>query len=548
MKIDFRQGIVSYQEQNFLQATGGGSAVNLVTSSGNVVVAFAQRTADYLHVENNDVPAAWSGISVGTTTWLYWDINPKTAIRTFGFTTVQPTSGPTQPAILTTDLHWFDTVNNVMKVYDGTRFLERIRVFAARINGTSLFPMGSNTARPFAGTQVGINRTTFAGQILFAEGLPVVVSLPGTFSPTSTNPFARNFIFATTETEFLMGGSQKVNSIRLESDVTTALATQNLAAFDVVKYSGFGRIQPAGYNDTSTTTIGIVTDSAGINTIATVILQGVITNPSWNWATVGAELFILENGELTENDPNLTTPSVYSVSKPPVARVLSATEIIFMQGLGKVGPRGLSPASINTIGDVVITNAQAGEILQFEGSPQQWRNSLLELDELVDVNLGSPVVDEDFLQYNSSSNEWVNRTRRNASVGYFGVEPVVRNTSQSFVTSDAGKGIIRTNNSGSVTWTLTNGPFELGDVITLNRMHDADSVTVVIGPNVRVVSAVDGSVSFGSPPLTLGQPSQATLWLVELAGGSPQGVGSPHGSPVTFSYDTWMVNGTNITL
>jgi hypothetical protein len=290
MKINFRQGIVTYQEstggQTFLQVPAAGT-VNII---GEVTVAFAHRTANYLHVENNTVAPAWTSVPTSGDAWLYWDIDTQTANVTYGHTTVQPTSGPTQPGTLSTDLHWFDTVNNLMKVYDGTRFLERIRVFAARINGTSLFPMGSNTALPFAGTQVGLNQIAFAGQILFSLGLPVIVNTSNSFSPPA---FGRAYVFATTETAFVTGGSQKINTIRLESDFVTATAAQNLAAYDVVKYNASGNLEAAGYNDTNTTMIGIITDDVSVNSVATVVLQGIIKNEDWSWTTIGAELFIL---------------------------------------------------------------------------------------------------------------------------------------------------------------------------------------------------------------------------------------------------------------
>ena len=577
MKIDFRQGIVSYPEttggQAFLQATGGGAAVNILTGSGVTTVAFAQRTADYLYVENNTVTSAWSSLPI-TEAWLYWDINPQTAIITYGYTEVQPTSGTTQPGILVTDQHWFDTASNVMKVYDGTRWLEKIRVFAARIVGTTISPMGSNASKPFAGTQVGVNQTTFAGAILYAQGLPVIVSIPGTHSPTTTNPFSRNFIFATTETEFIAGSSQKVTNIRLESDIATASAAQNLAAYDVVKYSAFGVVEPADYNDTSTTTIGMVTDDVSIGEVVTVVLQGTVTNEAWNWTVVGQELFILTSGELTASDPNLTTPSLYPASKPPVARVVSEKEIIFMQGLGKVGPRGLNPESINTIGDVEILNPVGGEVLKFTGSPETWRNGSVALDEISDVELtsvsasqalvfsgspqlwrnsdvlasafGSPIVNNDLIQFDSSVSNWVNRTNRAANVGYFGVEPVTRNTSGAFVATDAGKAVFSSATGSpipaSIVWTLNAGVFELGDVVTLVRRLNASSVTVTPGAGVEIVSSVDGTTTLGagspfvgSPQaaiLTLDNPTQATLYFVEI------------GSP---GVDTWLINGTGVT-
>ena len=46
--------------------------------------------------------------------------------------------------------------------------------------------------------------------------------------------------------------------------------------------------------------------SSPISEIVSVVHQGVITNEDWNWTTVGQELFILTNGELTASDPNMT--------------------------------------------------------------------------------------------------------------------------------------------------------------------------------------------------------------------------------------------------
>ncbi len=416
MRITFRQGIVTHAEstggQAFLQSVGGGG-FDII---GDVTVAFAQRNADYLHVEVNTVAPAWEGVPTSGDAWLFWDIDTQSAVVTYGNTIVQPTSGSTEPTGVA-DLHWYDTANKTMFVFEGGKFVEKIRVFSARINGTSIFPLGSNLAKPFTGTQVGINQTTFAGQILFAEGLPVIISVSGVFIPgqilvgspprVTANPFARVYTFATTETPFLMGGSQKVNTIRLESDVVTAAADQNLGAYQVVKYNAAGNLELASYNDVESTTIGIVVDSHINGEIATVILQGKITNEQWNWPNVGAELFVETNGNLTETDPNLSTPSVFPVSKPPVARVLNSKEIIFMQGLGKVGPRGLNPESIGTIGDVTLTQpVTAGEVLQF--IDEQWRNDRPLIDDLEDVLINTPLVGQS-LVYVGSPLLWRNQ-------------------------------------------------------------------------------------------------------------------------------------------
>jgi hypothetical protein len=545
MKINFRQGIVTYEQstggQAFLQVPSAGTA-NII---GEVTVAFAHRTANYLHVQVDSVSPAWVSLPTTGDVWIYWDIDVKTAALTYGYTQVQPTSGNTQPTAVN-DLHWFDTVTNTMKVYETNRWQERIRVFAARINGTQIFPMGSTAATPYAGSQVGINSVAYAGQILFASSLPVIVNTSNSFSPPA---FGRAYVFATTETEFVTSSAQKVNTIRLESDFTTAAAAENLAAYDVVKYNAAGRLEAAGYNDTSTTVIGIITDDVSINSLATVVLQGVVTNEQWNWPTIGAELFISNDGELTADDPNLQTPSLYPVSKPPVARVLNSKEIIFMQGLGKVGPRGLNPTDINTIGNVSITAPTNNQVLTYTGSPQLWRNSdaVNSLAGLTDTEIGSPVaaVADDFLQYDGTN--WVNQTRRQANVGYFGVTPNTHDTNYTFVQGDAGQGHHTTTALGSpnattYTWTLNPGIFKLGDVLTIGRRFNAANINLATGANVVIQSQIDGTATDTGSPLpqfTLDNPSQATLWLIEAVG-SPYGAGSPGGT------DTWLINGVGV--
>ncbi|KKL57886.1 hypothetical protein LCGC14_2230930, partial [marine sediment metagenome] len=237
--------------------------------------------------------------------------------------------------------------------------------------------------------------------------------LTGSPPRVTTNPFARIYTFATTETQFLTGGSQKITSVRLESDVTTAKASQQMAAYQVVKWSSFGTVAPANYNDTTSTTIGILTDNVSVDNVTSVLIQGVIQNEAWNFTTVGAELFILADGTLTESDPNVTNPTLYPVSKPPVARVLSAKEIIFMQGLGKVGPRGLNPASIGSIDDVTLTQPiTLGDVIRFSGSPELWQNSRSLIDELADVTITSAVAGD--ILYNDGTN-WVNLARGTAT-------------------------------------------------------------------------------------------------------------------------------------
>ena len=92
MRIDFQQGILSYPtsvgQQVFLAKTR--SFVSLQTANGRTDVTFAHGSENYLHTEASYVSNAWGPLLPNTNYWLYWDINMLTAVRTFGFTTLQP--------------------------------------------------------------------------------------------------------------------------------------------------------------------------------------------------------------------------------------------------------------------------------------------------------------------------------------------------------------------------------------------------------------------------------------------------------------------------
>lgn len=357
MRVPFRQGIIRYPYsgslQDFLQASG--SDINLTADNGPTEVTFAHHNTNYLHIENATVSAAWTSFTSSTDQWLYWDIDLLTGTRTFGITLVAPVFGPTEPTSPTTDLHWYDTINEVMKNYQSGSFSEVARVFAAKFDGVGTFTSLSAGLPnlPFAGSQVGlIDSSNLSGRIIFDDSGTVIIRSSGELF--------------TTEDQFFATGS-RVNSVRLESNGHIATATENIAAFNVVKYVSAGKVSQAGYNDTGSTVFGMTVEDIVSNNNGTIILQGVIKNTNWNWTTIGAELWVNgpSNGLLTETDPNITDPVTYLTKQVPVARVLSQTEIIFEQGLGGIGKTGArGPSGLGT--DTKATTSQLGVILLSE--------------------------------------------------------------------------------------------------------------------------------------------------------------------------------------
>jgi len=325
MNINFLQGIISYPiiggAQSFLVKSG--TFVNLQTTNGITNVGFTQKDTTYLLTESFPVTSAWGPIPASQDTWIYWNINMNTAVRSFGQTLLQPAFGTVAPSSPQIDQHWYNTQSRIMYVWSGTLWREVIRVFAAKVNGSNFTGLGSAPGAPFAGSQVGLNNiSTFAGRIIFDDnGQPIR---------------RRNGTFFTTEDQFYINGSP-ANTLKFEANVLTAVADETIPQFYVVMLSEFGQILLANYNALNTTFIAMAMQNGNVGDVVTMASQGTITNPAWNWTVPGAPLWVLENGALTEADPNLVDAVLYPQPKPPIARVVTPTQIFFDQGLGGQG-------------------------------------------------------------------------------------------------------------------------------------------------------------------------------------------------------------------
>lgn len=345
MIIDFQQGIITYPisagQQVFLALNG--SYVSLQTANGRTDITFAHGNENYLHTESADVLTAWGPLSPNTDYWLYWDIDLLTAVRTFGFTNIEPVYSTTIPTPQL-NLHWFNTSTRMMYVFkaDG-QWHNVIRVFATKVNNSNFTGMGQGyLLKPFAGTQAQLNtHHQVTGRI--------------TVDNTGTPIRRSNGLFFTTEDEFFINGSP-ANSIKLESNIVNGTALENIARYQVVKFTNFGKIKLAKYNDTQTTVIAMSMEDILFNDTGELCVQGVVTNPSWNFETVGVSLWIADIGTLTEIDPYVLDPLNHLFPKVPVAKVLTRTSIIFDQGMGGIGSKGdpgngyVPPATTTSLG------------------------------------------------------------------------------------------------------------------------------------------------------------------------------------------------------
>lgn len=291
MKIPFRQGILRFQKDSignptFLQKSDGGSAIDLVVSPDPTIVTIAHRNSNYLIEEGLTTARAWSGFESGRDYWLYIDVDPSTAARTFGWIEREPTYGAKSPLSPVIDQHWYDTNHNVMcmKVWNGAAWIEKLRVFVAKYrSGSILEPYGY-------GTQISVGTQSDAGFILFdAEGKPV-------------KRFYRRDAgeFFTTSSIFTTQTAKSIN-VSLDAVNMTVVAAEPIPAFSLVsRDSRDGFVRLASYTDTNRPAVGLVQEDFYDGEIGIYTQAGYIHNEQWNWTVApGTLLFLGENGQLT---------------------------------------------------------------------------------------------------------------------------------------------------------------------------------------------------------------------------------------------------------
>lgn len=395
MRILFRQGIVRYYQAGFLQVNP--TSVDLIAGDTPLVLNVAAGSTDYLFSEENDIPGAWGPIVQGVNQWLYLDYDQRTAARTFGITVIPPVVSHTAPVNPPNDLHWFDTTTTQMKVRKGINWIPKIRIFVALLSQGSVIQSVSQNSPLFDGTQVGINTPVFSGRVIYDD--------------LSSYPIKDNSgHFVTTENQLKLK-STSTAEVKLASLVIEAEAKQNLAAYTLVKFSNFKQITHA---DPFTTSLGIaygiISSGVLLGELTNVVVEGVVTNPNWDWSSAGinALLYSDPTGIITATPsiPGqihcatvidnqtilLSTPKIYNtgnVTVNPVTPVMTTV----LQGTGRltvpaadiddpivVGdndprmtdarPPAFHEHSLDSLSDVDTTGVAIGDLLQYDGT--QW--------------------------------------------------------------------------------------------------------------------------------------------------------------------------------
>lgn len=275
--VQFRQGIIAYQKDQqghitYLQKIG--DYVNLLANNTPTTITFAHRSSNYTVEEWATVNNAWGPLTSSTVTYyLYWDLDLVSGQLTRSYTIYSPIySSSAPPAVI--DQHWFDTKNTTMKVWNGLKWVEKIRVFAGSFNNSTLYPQ-------LLGSQANIQGNFSSGYIVKdADGSPI------------RRP---NGEFFTTETNIYANYSPTAAGAKFEGSLIPVVAAENIEKFSLVAVTDANKVMKAkladitagiitqvtitdggtGYATTPTVTI-VGGEGLGATAIATVI-DGVVT-------------------------------------------------------------------------------------------------------------------------------------------------------------------------------------------------------------------------------------------------------------------------------
>lgn len=326
MQTTFRNGILRRQTDGvgnptFLQLTGSGD-LNINVSSDPTIITFAQGNANYTFVENQSVLAAWGPFSSGDPdAWCFWDIDLRTGLRTFGITELEPIVDDEEPVGPGIDQHWFNTIQNAMYVYNGARFVQKIRLFSAKItNGSVLQPFP-------VGTQVGIQNGNFrSGFVIFDEDSKPVKKF-------------QNFglgEFIHTESELASQFTQVAN-FKLEGLISEAEAVENIPKNFAVAYVGegtppetAGKIGLARNTEPCFPAIGVSTEDMVPGEVRSFITQGYVKNDLFNFTgkNPGQPIYVGPTGELTFDVPQQDSVQRIGVVADPQTILVDVRQIL----------------------------------------------------------------------------------------------------------------------------------------------------------------------------------------------------------------------------
>ena len=339
-QVSFRQGIVRTHINAIRPSVAQpGSAWLSDALNDPVSYTFAYGPDDdYLYNEATIVDPAWTDIPAGTNIpyWLYYELDLLTGERKFGLTLLCPISSANPPSNPAVDQHWFDTrsCNTQMNVWDGRVWQRKLRVFAARVQGSAIDPYER-------GSQVGFdNMPVRAGLLLFDD-------------ENKTKPLKRfdrrgRGKFITTETPIFSQFSN-LTGFRPEQSIIDGKAVEPIGQYQCIAVKSVSStgsppiIVPLGRGiglarnvDPTFPCIGIALEATATGEVRSYVSSGYLTDDNFDILLPkvdfsldpGTPVFVSDDGQLTTDVPQTISIQQVAVLVDPFTILVSIQPII----------------------------------------------------------------------------------------------------------------------------------------------------------------------------------------------------------------------------
>lgn len=285
MKLNFRQGIIRHQTDvsgnpTFLQRATTGDFIDLIVSPDPCVLTFAHHDANYIVEELKTIKNAWGPITTPATRYLYWDISLLTGVLTRGMTLLPPLYSSTPPVTPAIDQSWFDTNDNVFRVWTVQGWSDRIRLFAGYVTSGAII-------RP---ARIGSQ----AGLVGDCEGGNIVLD-------SFNKPLREsNGAFVTTVTRFSAVNLGTVTS-RLESTITHVMALEEIPKNSLVQLHGGYKAVLSRSTDYRSRVSGLIVEDLYEGDVGKLFTNGIVRSTVWTWPVdkINKPLFCGPAGEVT---------------------------------------------------------------------------------------------------------------------------------------------------------------------------------------------------------------------------------------------------------
>jgi Phage tail repeat like len=314
MKINFRQGLISYQQSGaqavFLLPGTVANNVSLSIAPQPTIATIAHGSSDYLLKFDQTVLNAWQ-LEPGVDNWLFIDQNLISGALTYGITTFEPITSAVEPGVAAAGQLWFDLNATVMKTFNGAKWIDTPRLVVAKVVGGNTNQIQSYST----GSSVG----------LFVSGSPGFLMLDSQLRPLRTSSGE----LLTSDTAVRIKTTVGTSGV-LSEPVTGFVpirANQAIPAMSLVYFSGEDSVSLASSDPSLVdlkTPVGIIEYALATNEVGTLTQIGELTYDQWDFQPeqFGKPLYCGYNGQLTATRPQ-------GIQAYRVAYIKNAKTILF---------------------------------------------------------------------------------------------------------------------------------------------------------------------------------------------------------------------------